>query len=331
MNRYDDHGTDDRRPSLDDELRSALGAGPVFDHEGLVAGTRARAGRLRRRRAIAQGAIAAVLVPALAGTGWIATQRLSVDAGHVDVQVATRTAEPEPTGAAVTETAVVTAGPVPSDELTAPPHQDPSALPGMASLEDNPDLPNRIEIPDPRPTGIPELDALGEPSGWLYPRMVPLMDFVGARDLIGMDPDIGIEPHSGRDFTWTDPAAGADGIASVMVNVTAWDDAAFALDQLRTGGTELTAFGIGTMGPDEVTVGIPQAQPWPGHEGSTDHLLVLGDRVGPTAGALVRQGDYLVGVTVSAGDAGAAADLATQVADQTAANLAALDPAHGRD
>ena len=51
--------------------------------------------------------------------------------------------------------------------------------------------------------------------------------------------------------------------------------------------------------------------------------------VSALAGALIRQGDYLVGVTVTGGDADAATALAAEVADKTAANLAFLDPVHG--
>lgn len=352
MSWQDDHEPG-RGRALPDELRSALGQEPDFDYAALVAGTKARARRIRRRRALAQGAVAAVLIPTLVGTGFVLNNRLSVEEGPGGPALATGTPTADP---AVDDVAVVTVeetveptgpatgqaegtAPAPPAQtsgpsapvLDQPPYQDPALLPELTSLETNPDLPNREDIPDPRPTGVVGLDALGAPSGWLYPRVVPLPGFVAARDNIGLDPDTGIQGHSGRSFDWAASDAPTEGVAAVTLDVGLWDDASFAMEQLRTGGTELSTFWIGGTDADGgLVVGVPDPLPWPGHDGSPDHLLVAAEEEPRhLAGALIRQGDYLVGVTVTGGDADAATALAAEVADKTAANLAFLDPVHG--
>lgn len=344
MTSWHPQGEDDR-PSLDEQLRAALGSTPDFDHAALLAGTSARAGRLRRRQALTQAAVAAVLVPTLAGTGWVVGQRLSVDSSP-DGSVATQTQEPVEDLVVVTQDVVDgTAAPAPSTDptdatvattgapraATTPPHQDPALLPKVY-VETNPNLLNRTDIPDPRPTDIPELTALGAPTIWAYPRTVPLLGFVAARDAIGMDPDTGVEPHSGYSADWMypdqDPAASS--AASVTLNVTRWEDAGFALEQLRTGGTELSTIWLGTQRDGSLTVVRPDPLTWPGHEGTEDLLVVQGQGTdSPAAGALVRQGNYLVGATVygTQGDSTAdLADFAATIAEASAANLAALDP-----
>lgn len=320
----------DPRRSVDDELRSILGAAqPDFDVDALVAGTTARAGRIRRRQALARTAVAAVLVPTLAGTGWVVTQRLSVDAGPDAVVASQTSTDPaaSTTDAPVTDDAATTELPGTAPDASPAPYQDPAALPELTEVSTNPDLPNREEIPDARPTGIPELDALGAPTGSIYPRAVALPGFVASRDIVGMDPDTGIEEHSGRTFDWL--VGSADGPTSVELSLTLWDDAGHALEQLRTGGTELNTVWLGGETPEgRLPVGLPDLLPWPGHEGSADHLLVRSPIRDGQYGALLRQGDYLVGVAVVGDDPQASGDLAATIAEQTAANLVALDPAH---
>lgn len=353
MSWYDERGD---RASLDDELRSVLtpgGSEPDFDYDALVAGTTVRARRLRLRRALTQTAVAAVLVPTLVAAGWSIGTRLSVDGGAgQQVSVAGQTSEPTPEEAGVTGTdeagttwvdtagrtdatvadgALTTATAIPTPAWAGPPFQDPAALQPIEP-ETNPDLPNREDVPDARPTGIPALDALPLVGGWLYPRTVPLMSFVAATDNIGLNPDDGVEPHSGLSVDWLDEGAYGQGAAvhAVTLNITAWDDAAFAMEQLRTGGTALSTFWMADGEGDALSVGRPTPLPWAGHDGSADHLLVTGSTGEQAAGALIREGNYLIGVTVYGQDSEAATDLAAEVAEQTAANLVALDPSRGQ-
>lgn len=349
MNQLEPHGRSVQDEQREDrqlltvlaDAAAAPGAGPVFDHDALVLGTWARARRIRRRRAIAQGAVATVMVPGLVGAGWMVLHPMSGDIGPAGATVASQVSVP-PAGTSAEPASGVSAGAIAEPaagtgaelaEVTGTPYQDPSLLPELVSLDRNPDLPNAVDLPDPRPTGIPELDALGSPEAWLYPRLVPLLGFVAARDNIGLDPDTGIEPHSGRDFSWIDDEALAagEGVYTVVLNVTAWDDAGVPMEQLRTGGTELSTFWAVGAGDGGLVVGVPDPLPWPegtdpaGAAGDLDRLLVGSSAVVPTGGALVRQGDLLVGVTVEASDLALATDLAARVADRAAANLAVLD------
>lgn len=293
--------------SWDEELRSALGgADEPFDYDALVAGTKVRARRIRRRRAVVQGAAAAVLVPVLVGAGVVIHGSLEERPGVVAGPAATGT---DP--ATVSEgPRLLTSAPVPDG----PPHQDPAALPEAPEPQTNPDLPNRWEVPDVRPTGVEFLDALEAPrSVSAYPRVVPLDGMVSAGQ--------GTEPHSAASWFFYD---GTNEMRqdTVAITVTGWDDSVSVLAALRVDAPITDARWDGGIA----------VRPWPAHH-DDDHLLVdlHSPAPWPLVGALVRQGDYLVGVTVQARTAQEAADAAGSIAERAAANLAYLDPEHGTD
>lgn len=331
MSWYDDHHRDhhrdDPRPSLDEELRSALGQEPSFDYDALIDGSKQRARRIRRRRTVAQVAAAAVLVPTLVVTGYAAGQRLSVPGGPDDqAQVAAQTQQPTAEDAT---TATAT-----DDEATTPvtpgrpPYQDgvPPAPEGGMDAGDG----NRLEIPDARPSGVALLDELGAPqAGAFSPRAVPVLGFLYGNGVSGA------EAHSGVYWTYFDPAAGM-ATQSVDIVLTAWDDSSGPMAQLRG---EATGYGFGWTSDlgGELSVGGTShsrlSLPWPGHEDDQDHLLVTQQTTGVpghAAGAVIRQGDYLVGITVNGPTQEEAVASATEIAERTAANLAALDPEHGQ-
>lgn len=360
---------DDRRPPLDDELRAALGgAGADFDYDSLVAGTKARAGRIRRRRALTQGAAAALLVPTLLGTGYVLEQRLSVQDGHEDVAVASQptlpdpavtegalevvtqdvqgtteeAAQPEPTGVAAPEPAEPEATepevvPPVEDAVPAPTGEEPSAA--VETTEPAPDpepsvepeptqdqeptqdpepgpAENAVVIPDVVPTGIAFLDALGPAQLDLaYPRVVPLPEFTSGN----LEEPVQIEPHSGR--TWMFYAAGNEiDQDAVQLTVSGWVDSRAAMTALRG---DQTGFNFRTTPDDLGTIEMPWTD---GTTGSADRLLVgEASPVGgwTTVGAVVRQGDFLVGVTVTAATPEEASATAVQIAEAAAASLAA--------
>lgn len=291
---------------LDLQLRRAVDDGADFDYAALVAGTRSRATRLRRRQTVTRAVAAAVLVPTLVGAGWIAGQTLGGAPAQVELADTGETSTAPPT-----------------QEQTAapdrPPYQDVDVLPPVAPDEGNPDYPNAWPVPDARPTGVEFLDALGAPSFHLtYPRVVPLDIYLAARA------DDGVEPVSGVSWGWGD---GTNDLEqdTVAITVTGWEDSATALAQLRDDTLEFATW----------FDGFPTELPWPdGVDGADgiapeDRMLVSGEGVpGASAGVLVRQGDYLVGVTVNAGTEDEAVQVAVEIAGKTAANLLHLDAEH---
>lgn len=294
-------------PRLDEELRSALGGtGELFDYDALVAGTKVRATRMRRRRAVVQGAAAAVLVPALVGAGFAIHDSLGQRVGVVAGPAVSGT-----DGTAATSQAPSATAPIVADR---PPFQDPAALPQAPPAETNPQWPNRWEVADVRPTGIAFLDAFGSPqTSSQYPREVPLAGLQGGGD--------GAEPHSAAAWSFFD---GSNDLEQPTVDlaVTAWDDSRAVLAGLRSDQPISSARWVAP----------PDLRPWPGQD-DEDHLLVSLGSSGPwpQVGALVRQGDYLVGVTTQAATEEEAAEAAMSIAEQSAANLAWLDPEHGQD
>lgn len=299
------------RAGLDAELRGALGgAGEHFDYDALVAGTKARAGRIRRRRTLARGVAAAVMVPTLVGAGFAINSSLD---GLGRVSPAAQSTDPAAVtqeGIATTQEDVATTSAPVAD---GPPFQDGSLLPEGPPVETNPDLPNRWQIPDVRPTGIDFLDAFGPPRMVsAYPRVVPLAGMLSSGQ--------GVEPHSGVSWSYHD---GTNTLEqdTVDITVTGWDDSVTAMAALRVDAPITDAHWDGEL----------MVRPWPAHH-DTEHLMVdIAARPMPTVGALIRQGDYLVGVTVRAETVEEAAAAAGQIAEQTAANLAHLDPEHGKD
>ncbi|RIK17320.1 MAG: hypothetical protein DCC50_02100 [Acidobacteria bacterium] len=304
QDRHDRHDAP-REVGLDDELRSVLGGSAEhFDYDALVAGTKVRARRMRRRRAVAQGAAAAVLVPTLVGAGFLLNSSVR---GSQDAVPAG-----PPTGQVLATQDDSAATSAPPALAEGPPYQDPALLPEVTPDAPNPDVPNRWELPDVRPTGIDFLDELGAPRYVAaYPRIMPLDGMIAGTD--------GVEPHSGLSWYYFD---GTNDMHqdTVEITLTAWDDSEQVMDALRAGEPVSRAGWDGRL----------QVRPWPAHH-DDDHLLVdLVRRPMPTVGALVRQGDYLLGVTVQADSYEDAADVAGGIAERAAANLAWLDPDHGQ-
>lgn len=295
----------------DDEIREAL-RGAVgdaqFDYDTLVAGTHHRAGRIRRRRAIATGVAVAVLGPALVGgAALVLPEILPGDSGTVAPAGAPESVDatdtPRPDDAAVTSAPVVAEVPWQDGELPQP----------EGGFEVNDDLPNAWEIPDARPTGVVELDDLGVPKlAMNYPRMVPVSA------LMTCDPGRadGAEPEAGQSFSFYSDASQD---LAIELTVTGWADSVAARDGLLHDSYTLCTWD-GVQG---------EPQEWSGHQGDEDYLLYAAES--DRAAAVIRQGDYLVAVTVSEGDEGQNQDVAAEIAAKTAANLAVLDPAHGRD
>ncbi len=297
-------------------LRGALG-NTDFDYEALVSGAHQRAGRIRRRRAIATGAAVAVLGPALVGGAALVLPDL-LPAGTqspVVVAPAATTDTHTPSATPLTHDAVQTQSPAVQD----PPWQESAPpMPEGGPEPENEDLPNAWTIPDARPTGVAALEELGAPQLWMnYPRVAPVMGM-----MVCDPPRVGgAEPVAGQsgDF-FTD---GAD--LQISYTVTGWQDSLAARDGLLEDGDLLCRWDLDPGEP----------QPFPGHEGDADYL-VFSPEGSELSAAVVRQGDYLVAVTVQDDSTGGGAEdpgaqLAAEIAAKSAENLAALDPAHGRD
>lgn len=299
------HEEKDGPRGLDEELRWVLGGSAEhFDYDALVAGTKVRARRIRRRRAVAQGVAAVVLVPTLVGTGFLVNSSLQGREAGSTGPAASSSADVSATQDDATQTSVAV--------QDGPPFQDADLLPEAPAPETNPDLPNRWQVPDVRPTGIDFLDAFGAPRTVLaYPRTVPLAGMVSTGE--------GVEPHSAASWSFHDGTNDVEQ-ETVDITVTGWDDAATAMAALRADAPVTDARWDGDL----------MVRPWPAHH-DTEHLMVdLPGTPLPTVGALIRQGDYLVGVTVQAGTVEVAAEAAGRIAEQSAANLAHLDPEHAR-
>lgn len=345
-----------RKHDFDDELRAVLGSveDTDFDYDALIAGTKARAGRIRRRRALAQGVTAAVLVPTLVATGWLVGNGLrgSTDPGtDVAAVTETRTDEVqqtdgpgpteevqetvESTEAPSTESATTDAPTTEDDQSTEeaapvepgpPPFQDPDLLEQPIRGVDEEGIPNVEEIPDPRPVGFSPLDQYSLGTAERYQNITPILNVTG----MAKEPGQGVAAHSAASWHYWDTAGGG---GELTLTVAMWDDSAFAMQQLVTGGDELRS---SWLGPDG-TRAAPTAQPWPGHEGDDDYFRTWQRQWGDdafsshTGVALIRLGDYLLSVSFQGDDGPAAMEIATQVAEQSAANLVALDPAHATD
>ena len=290
-------------------VRGALSA-EQFDYPALVAGVHQRAGRIRRRRAIVSGAAAAVLAPALiGGAALVLPDLLPGD---------TATVAPAASGDAASSTSAAPDDAAATSTPHQPPWQDPAPPQPEGGWEaENPDYPNAWVIPDARPTGVDFLDSLAAPMrASNYPRTVPVSG------LMTCDPERpdGIEPEAGQSFSFFD---GTQPGRTVELQITGWADSDAALAGLVNDSTTLCTW-------DPVD---RQALTWEGHEGDRNRVLyAVGEgQAAVSSAAIVRQGDYLVAVTVSDGPGVATTDVAAEIADKTAANLEALDPLRGRD
>lgn len=194
-------GRGDHRPSLDEELRTVLGgAEPDFDYAALVAGTRHRAGRIRRRRTLTQVVAAAVLVPSLVGTGFALNHRLSVDEAPA-VSVASQTPAPEPEEQGMVPAAApeqvtdpVVTGPAPADQgiQTAPPAQaEPPQVVEEPAQEDAPvdvAAPPAESDPADEPASAPAEEGAPEPDPALTPDPAPVQEPVAPTAPVALPP-----------------------------------------------------------------------------------------------------------------------------------------------
>lgn len=304
----DMQGNDD---DIERMLQGALGNAD-FDYDALISGTHQRAGRIRRRRAIATGVAVAVLGPALVGGGALIVPEL-LDTDSATVQPAGPTDGAVVTDEPTQETsddASQTTEPVQED----PPWQDGEPpMPEGGAEPDNPDLPNAWEIPDARPAGVAILEELGAPQRLSnYPRTSAVPGLMACDP---GNPD-GVEPMAGQDAMFYSEAGSGP---TIDIQVTGWEDSAAAWDGLLTDDYMSCTWD-----------GAGEPQPWPGEESDEDRLIVPGTD-GETMAAVVRQGDYLVSVTVREASPDEATEIATEIASKHADNLEALDPEHGRD
>lgn len=314
---------------LEEILRRSLRrADEGFDYNGLVAGVHERAHRIRVRRTVTTLAAAAVLVPALVGTASLLPDALS---------------SPDQIAPAEPDTVTVTeddAGPVEEngrDEDTENDSEDTAEVPWQVSLPPAPDEviddnfsddndPTRVrhgewQIPDARPTGIEFLDSFGAPM------MLPEVQ-LAVPDWMDCDahahPD-GLKPRTGVWWTYTDQATTSMWGRSVDIAVTGWEDGEAAMEGLRA--DTLFCGWFGTAEPAQWTGQAPDAlivAPVQRYLDDLETGLHPTDTYGTAA--VVRAGDYLVAVSVDADSPEEATEVATEIADKTAANLEVLDP-----
>lgn len=271
--------------------------------------------RVRNHRALAAGAAVAVLGGALVGGSTLIgpDEQADAAAGAPPISVAAGGGQSQSPAQPV-----VSAAPAsnPASQRPAPPWQEEAPpLPEGGMDPENPDWPNAWEIPDARPTAVDHLDDRGAPKqGMNYPRLVPVSGVMvcntGAED---------VEPEAGQSWMYYVDDSWESG--SVDISVTGWADSTAARDALRD---------------NTMTFCIRDAQwqqlEWPGHEADEDYLLYEADNLGLEYGfAIVRQGDYLVGVTVTDTTGDGNAEAAGEIAAKMADNLEALDADHGRD
>lgn len=307
----DSRRTDD---DISQMLRGALG-NTDFDYESLVAGAHQRAGRIRRRRAIAAGAAAAVLGPALVGGAALVVPDLLTQEGNVVAPAATSDPVVEtlqdPAEDTSEPTAEDTAEPTPED----PPWQDGELLlPAPEDNLDDEDGDNAWPIPDARPLGVDRIETLGAPQQHLAGGRVPPV-----MGLMTCDPgrDGGVSVIA-SDYWSYFPQEGRG--PSIDLTITGWEDSTAAWDGLLN-DTYTSCVWDAEIGP---------AEPLPGHEGDADYALFTD--ADTQVAAVVRQGDYLIAVSVrDEADLAAGSEAAAEIASKTADNLAALDPDHGRD
>lgn len=296
MNTFDDDMENDR---IAGELREAIGEAQ-FDYPALVAGVHHRVGRIRRRRALVTGAAVAVLTPTLVGGTAL------VLPGLLPGQSATVIA-PAATGEHDTSAA-------PESPATPPWQEGAPPLP-EGGLEAT-DSENAWRIPDARPSGVAYLDAFGPPKqGMNYRRTVPVSGVMacnaGTADLV---------PLAGQSWYYYQSGASWDA-GAVDIQVTGWQDSRAARQALQ----------------DDTMTWCSRDTPWQPlewaeHAGDEDYLLHHATAEGLQKGfAVVRQGDYLIAVTVTDTAGEVNAGVAAEIAAKTADNMMALDAVHGRD
>ncbi|WP_114905631.1 hypothetical protein [Ornithinimicrobium murale] len=302
-----------------------------FDYAALVEGVHHRAGRIRRRRALTTGAITAVVAPALlGGSAMVFPGLLPGGVGTVTpAETPLAAVAQEPTSAETPEADLPPEGHVPSAAPADPMETRQSAVAEEPPWQETaPPLPeggtgeadqdNAWDVPDARPTGVDLLEALGTPVyGSAAPQIVPVSG-VMACDLgqrRGSDP----VPLAGQAWMYYDDQVAGE----VSIQVTGWEDSTAARDDLREGTMTYCVHD---------TDGDWERIAWPGHEGDEDYLLYQAASNGiDYSFAVVRQGDYVIGVTVTDDHRVASLEVAAELASKTADNMQALDPVHGRD
>ena len=318
-------------PELEAWLRAALsGAGDGFDSAALSSGARRRSEVVRRRQVLSTAAATGMAALALAAL-WQGADAL----GTAPVQQVPPAAPapqvpalqvPAPQVPVTQAPGVQDPGPTPEPtEQAGPPWQDhaPPTSPSDGSLSTGT---GAWDIPDPRPTGVAFLDELGPPRLYLEgTNLMPLPGWMRGNDWgnpTGRKQVAGLE--------WGFYGEGSNAIQpAVDIAISGWDDGAAAMADFRADRLSSTH---DTAGGRDLT-----PAPWPGHEGESDFFAArpfAWGRDTTYAGrfdgaAVVRTGDYLVGVSVTAGSPELASGLAREIAAKTADNLAVLDPEHG--
>ncbi|USQ80697.1 hypothetical protein NF556_03295 [Ornithinimicrobium faecis] len=316
-------GDDDR---ISAQLCRAVGAAD-FDYATLVDGVHQRAGRIRRRRALTTGAVVAVFGPALLGGSAMVLPGLlpggvegTVTPAETPLAALTEEAEPTPEAGADTETAGDANGRTAEAEpgqVQDPPWQE-TAPPLPEGGLDDANSGNAWEIPDARPTGVAHLEGFGAPQQALITRRA--MPVMGA--MVGNTGVEDMAPVAGQSWFYYHEDNGSSG-GNVQLQVTGWDDSRAARDAIR----DDTLMNFVRDTDDEW-----QRLDWSEHMADDDYLLYRATAGGRHLGfAVVRQGDYLIGVTVTDTEGEINAEVAGEIASKTADNMQALDPVHGRD
>lgn len=303
-----------------------------FDYGVLVAGVHQRAGRIRRRRAIVTGSLAAAVVPALGSAALVLPGVLGGPDGSPPPVLSTGVAGPGGSVTTLDEDAVVTledgasvttlpedASPLRGEPdrtvVQTPPWQD-----GELSLPqggvDRTNSANAWEVPDARPSGVDYLAEFGAPQrASEYARIAPVE---GA-----MECNTGAEdasPLAGQSWSYFHDEGGS-AAGSAYLHVTGWQDSRAAFEAIRD---DTMTYCVRSVEWQQV--------PWEGHQDAADSLLYEAADGSLRHGfAVVRQGDYLIAVTVTDESGAVNAAVAAETADKMAQNMAALDPAHGRD
>lgn len=272
---------------LENALRRALQhSAPASDYDDLVQSVHRKVGVRRRRRAVG------TVVGAAAAVGVFAT-------GGILIADNLTTSELPPASHMNGETERPSDG-VPWQD-TEPP------LPAGGAYESG----NAWEIPDPRPTGIAALDALGEPATYsATPGGSPLPVIISCGSGSGEGLSV-----AGINALYQAESGTGEEIQTVQISVSGWEDGDGGLDRFRADDFPCTW-----------AEGAINERDWTGSgEGLLTDVYETG--YGRNAvGALVPVGEYTVGITVEGEDTQLAAETAVEVAEKTADNLRALDP-----
>lgn len=321
---------------LEELLRSALStAGDGFDTAGLLHITQRRVTRQRRRHAAATVAATGVAAVGLV-TVWQTGVPLTGSPELVQTASQPSPAADEPAQERAADPLAMTAEEGSGQEADqgtpwqaqAPPLTQEEQDLGTTEGEADPSH-GAWQIPDPRPTGVAFLDELGDPRAHLTgANSVAPVDGMTANETAR---EGGLQQVAGQSWSYYEDGSDLASL-SVYLHVTGWKDGPRAIEGLRN---DELYFAWG----EEQVLGT-----WQGRPDDPDRLLfepqerfeypesgeptALGTF---TASAVVRTGDYLVSVSVTADSPEEADAVAREIAEKAAENLAALDPEHGTD